>query len=146
MSYKGGDGNDMTASPSPVAAGGLLTYTIIVTNEGPDAASSPTVTMGTPVGTTFESATGPANWVCSKPTNSVSVNCTGPALPSGATATFTFKFKVNTGATGPISGTAGVSSATNDPASADNAETVLTQVGPGGGGAFRLVIPGVARD
>jgi|GEM_PF-3075696 len=162
ISYKGGDGNDvtitvlrpvtadlelaLTASPSPAAPGSLLTYTAVVTNEGPDAASSPTVSMGTPVGTTFQSATGPANWACSKPTTSASISCTGPAMPAGASATFTFVFRVNSGASGPISGTAAVFSNTGDPFSADNAETVLTPVGPGGTMQFRLVIPGIARD
>lgn len=162
ISYAGGDGNDVTitvvrqvtadlklemvASPSPVAAGGLLTYSIAVTNLGPDAASTPRVTMGTPVGTTFESATGPANWSCSKPVTSASISCLGPTFPSGAVANFTFVFRVNNGAGGPISGTAGVSTDTNDLFSANNAVTLNTGVGPGGGLAFRLFLGGLARD
>jgi uncharacterized repeat protein (TIGR01451 family) len=162
ISYKGGDGNDvtltvirqltadlklaMTASPSPVAAGGNLTYSITLTNDGPDAASSPRVSMGTPVGTTFVSATGPANWVCSQPAPSVSVSCTGPSFSNGATANFTFVFKVNNGASGTVSGTAGVSSDTNDPFSANNAVTLSTSIGPGGSLGFKLRIPFVARD
>jgi uncharacterized repeat protein (TIGR01451 family) len=162
ISYVGGDGNDVTitvlrhvtadleiaavASPSPAAAGSLLTYTITVSNEGPDASSSPTVTMGTPVGTTYESATGPANWKCSKPTTSASISCTGPTMPAGATAQFTFVFRVNNGFAGPVNGTVAVFSNTNDPFTTNNAATLLTPVGPGGGMQFRLVVPGVARD
>ena len=160
ISYKGGDGNDvtltvqravsadlvlaMTAAPSPVAAGGQLIYTATLTNNGPDTASGILLSLGTPVGTTFESATGPAGWTCSKP--AVSVTCMGPAFPNGSTATFTIVFKVNPGVTGPISGTAGVSAQTADPFSANNSVTLSTPVGPGGGMPYRRFLIGLAAD
>jgi hypothetical protein len=46
----------------------------------------------------------------------------------------------------PIVGTAGVTSPTNDPASANNSDTVTTSVGGGGGKPFRLFVPMVARE
>ena len=162
ISYKGGDGNDVTlkvlrqvsadlvlsatAQPSPVATGGLLVYTITVQNHGPDAATDVHPTMGTPVGTTFESATGPAGWTCFKPNPSVSVTCNGPSLASGASAVFVFSFRVNGSATSPISGTASVSAETPDPNSANNAQTLATPIGASGGLPFKLRLPGVAAD
>jgi uncharacterized repeat protein (TIGR01451 family) len=162
ISYVGGTGNDVTltalrpvtadlkltavAAPSPVGAGELLVYTVTVTNLGPDTASSPRVSMGTPVGTTFESASGPTGWACSMPSPSVSVSCIGPSMPNGQTATFSFAFRVKAGQAGSISGTASVSSDTNDPFSANNAVTLSTPIGPGGGKPFKLRVMMVAKD
>jgi uncharacterized repeat protein (TIGR01451 family) len=162
ISYVGGDGNDVTltalrtvradlrvtatAAPSPAQAGNLVVYTVTLTNDGPDAASSPRVSMGTPEGTTFESVSGPNLWACSKPTSTPSASCTGPTFASGATATFTFTYRVNQGRSAPLSGTVGVSSETSDPASANNATTLLTQIGAGGAFPFRRILPGLAAD
>lgn len=161
VSYKGGTGNDVTltvlrvasadlrlqlsALPSPVASGTNLTYTIVVTNAGPDAASSPTVSMGTPVGTTFVSSTKPSNWTCANPSPGPSVSCTGPKLPAGESVTITLTFKVNA-ASGTISGTAGVSSETNDPASGNNSATLSTPVGAPDARPFKRIVPGISRD
>jgi uncharacterized repeat protein (TIGR01451 family) len=162
ISYIGGDGNDLTltvlrsvaanldlalnAQPSPVGAGDLLVYTATVTNLGPDASHGARLSMGTPVGTSFVSVVGPPNWVCSMPTPSVSLACTGPTLANGAVATFTLTYRVASGQSASISGTAGVSAETNDPFSANNAETVITPIGAGGGRPFRLYAGGIAAD
>ncbi len=161
ISYKGGTGNDVTltvlrvasadlqlqlsASPSPVATNGNLTYTIVVTNAGPDAASSPTVSMGTPVGTSFVSSTKPANWTCANPSPGPTVTCSGPTLPAGELVTISLTFKVNA-ASGSISGTAGVSSQTNDPASGNNSQTLSTPIGAPDPRPFKRIVPGIARD
>ena len=42
--------------PDPVTVGGPLTYTLVVTNNGPDDASSIVVTDTLPSGTTFAGA------------------------------------------------------------------------------------------
>ena len=162
ISYTGGDGNDVTltavrrvtadlsialvASPSPVNPGSALVYTATVTNHGPDTATSVQVFMGTPVGTTFESISGPAGWTCFKLVTSANATCNGPSLASGATATVTFTYRVNSGVTGSISGTGSVSNTVTDPISANNAHIVSTPVGPGGGMAFKLRLPGIAAD
>lgn len=161
ISYKGGTGNDvtltvlrvasadlqlqMTALPSPVASNGNLTYTIVVTNAGPDTASSPTVSMGTPVGTSFVSSTKPSNWTCSNPSPGPTVTCTGPNLPSGEIVTVTLTFKVNA-ASGTVGGTAGVSSQTNDPASGNNSVTLSTPIGAPDARPYKRVVVGVSRD
>lgn len=162
IDYAGGDGNDITltvvrqiaanleltldAQPSPVAAGELLIYTASVTNLGPDVSEGARVSMGTPAGTSFVSVSAPAAWRCSMPSPSVSLGCTGPTLASGASAVFTITYRVDAGASGKISGTAGVSAQTNDPFSANNAETVITPIGPGGGKPYRLFLGGLAAD
>jgi uncharacterized repeat protein (TIGR01451 family) len=162
VSYKGGDGNDVTlkvlrlvaadleltisASPSPVAAGDTLAYTISVRNDGPDTAVSPRISMGTPLGTTYQSAIVPDGWSCSMPSPGPSVVCTGSSIASGGSVTISLLFKVASSATGAITGTAGVISNTNDPFSADNSDTEVTPVGAGGGKPFRRVVMSVAKD
>src|SRR2546430_14705048 len=51
-----------TGTPDPVGPGGKLTYTISVTNAGPDSASAVVVTDAVPGSTTIVSLTAPADW------------------------------------------------------------------------------------
>src|SRR5215467_9255833 len=74
-----------TAAPSPIAAGGQITYTVTVINNGPGTANVPTVTMATPANTTFVSAvkaSGGGTW-----------NLTSP--PVGGTGNITFTRTTN---------------------------------------------------
>ena len=162
ISYKGGDGNDVTltvlrqlsadlrltaeAAPSPVSPGTTIAYTVTLTNHGPDRAISPAVTFGTPVGTTYESVKSPEGWTCSKPSSSPDVQCTAASMASGDTAVFIFRFKVGGGATGNIIGSPSVSSQTNDPASANNGVTLVTPTGVNGALPHRRYLPLVAAD
>jgi uncharacterized repeat protein (TIGR01451 family) len=52
------------SSPNPVAAGAALTYTITVSNEGPDDAANTQMSDPLPPGTTFQSVVIPAGWAC----------------------------------------------------------------------------------
>src|SRR5258705_9716626 len=54
------------ASPNPVAPGAGLTYSITLSNEGPDA-SNATLDDPLPPGTTFQSLNAPAGWSCTMP-------------------------------------------------------------------------------
>ena len=102
--------------------------------------------MGTPLGTTYQSAIVPDGWSCSHPSPGPSVVCTGSSIASGASVTITLLFKVASSAAGSITGTAGVILNTNDPFSADNSDTEVTPVGAGGGKPFRRVVMSVAKD
>lgn len=166
ISYKGpgGAGNDvvltvlrqvnadlaagLSVQPTTASPGGLLTYTATVTNAGPDAASSPSVFMGVPEGTSFDSVAAPAGWTCVKPSpsGSSSVSCTGPSLPPGASAAVTIVVKVGAGRTRPITATIGAFSQTNDQSSVDNSATVVTPVGTPDPRPFKLRLPMVARE
>jgi uncharacterized repeat protein (TIGR01451 family) len=116
-----------SASPNPVTAGSVITYTQIVTNGGPNTAAAPVVSETLPANTTFGTllATG---WNC---TTTVPYRCTDTTtMASGATATITFTVTVNsTVAAGTtITDTASVASTTGDPNSGNNSATVTTQV------------------
>src|SRR3984893_6870251 len=54
----------MTDSPNPVLAGANITYTAVVTNNGPATATSVTAVDTIPANTTFSSDTVPAGWTC----------------------------------------------------------------------------------
>ena len=70
-----------TASPDPVTTGDDLTYTVTVTNNGPDPATSVTVTDNLPAETTFVSCSSTGAGVCGGSGNNRTV--TFALLPSG---------------------------------------------------------------
>ena len=117
-----------TAAPGPYGTGLPLTYTLVVTNNGPNAASSVTVTDTLPPGTTLQSST-PAG-ACSGTTV---VTCNAGTLANSATATFTLTILLPT-TPGSITNTAIVSAAaTNpDPNPGNNTATSTITVIPAG--------------
>lgn len=98
-----------TPAPGPYGTGLPLTYTIVVTNGGPNTATSVTVTDTLPPGTTLQSST-PAG-ACSGTTV---VTCNAGTLVNGATATFTLTILLPT-TPGSITNTAVVSAAATNP-------------------------------
>jgi uncharacterized repeat protein (TIGR01451 family) len=111
-------------SPDPVREGRVLTYTITVENQGPDAATNVTVTDVLPTGqkgVDFVSATPNS---CQKTGHTVT--CDLGTLANGETATVTIKVRPRSA--GQLSNTASVSSSTPDSVSANNSDTETTTV------------------
>jgi uncharacterized repeat protein (TIGR01451 family) len=115
-----------TASPVPVQAGNNITYTQVVTNNGPSTATSVTLTDALPANTTAVSLTGPGGWTCTLAT----FICTNPSLAPGAPATITFVVTVNAGTAAgtAVNETVNVSSAITDPNLANNTATAADVV------------------
>jgi large repetitive protein len=116
------------------AAGQNHVYTIGVANTGPSPAASVTLNDALPAGTRFVSlqqAAGPA-FTCTTPAVGAngSVNCTLATLPSGSSATFTLTVSLDAAiAMGTVvSNTANATSATSDPAAANNSATSNTTI------------------
>jgi uncharacterized repeat protein (TIGR01451 family) len=123
-----------TASPDPVSAGSNLTFTQILTNNGPSAADNATLTQAVPANTTFVSITAPSGWSCTTPPvgGTGNVVCTILSMSGSTAATFSMIVKVNTGvASGTvITDTASASSSVTDPNTTNNTASASTVVGP----------------
>ncbi|OAI39757.1 hypothetical protein AYO38_07075 [bacterium SCGC AG-212-C10] len=121
-----------TDSPDPVVASENLTYTVTVSNAGPSDAQTVSWSDTLPSGTTFISLASPAGWTCSTPAvgNSGIVACSRPTVvPGGAgDSVFTLVVKVAASASGTISNTASVTSATSDVTAGNDSDTETTTV------------------
>jgi uncharacterized repeat protein (TIGR01451 family) len=103
-----------------VVPGGSLSYTISVTNAGPDPAASVVMTDVLPSSLIFQSINAPAGWTCNGTTT---ITCSTPTLASGATATFTLNVTVAQNATGTISNSASATHSGTDSAGGNNSGT-----------------------
>lgn len=122
----------VTDAPDPVAGGSNITYSGTITNAGPDAAASATLTAILAPSLLFQSLSGPAGFTCSTPAIGVNgtVSCTIASLGSGASVPFTLVAQVNpsvnSGPDGTIQQTFGIASSTNDPTPGNESVLVNT--------------------
>ena len=113
-------------SPKPVTAGNNLSYTLKVSNDGPDTATDVTVSDPLPATTSFVSATTSAG-ACSHASGTVS--CSLGDLAVGDTVTIVIVVTVGAGITAEeLTNTATASSPTPDPNSSNNTATDTTEV------------------
>lgn len=113
--------NKSTAATS-AAPGTDITYTITLTNSGPDAAAAVVLTDTLPAQLLFRSIAAPAGFTCTTPAVDATgtITCNAASVANGATATFTLVARVAPGATsGTVTNTANVTSTTSDPDSGD---------------------------
>lgn len=109
-----------TDAPDPVITGSELTYTLTVSNGGPNDASAVTVSDNLPAGETFVSVA-PSQGNC---TGTFSISCSMGTVAPGAHPTISIV--VTPTATGQISNTATVTSTTPDPGPNANSATAIT--------------------
>ncbi|HEY6168161.1 MAG TPA: Calx-beta domain-containing protein, partial [Verrucomicrobiae bacterium] len=114
-----------TASAGSIVAGSNLTYTISVTNRGPNAASDVLLTDPLPIGVSFVSATNSAG-SCSNLNGTVVCNL--GTMSSGAVASTTIIVTATT--SGTVTNTCTASARTPDPNAANNSGSVVTTVLP----------------
>ncbi len=114
-----------TATPSPASVGSNLTYTLTVTNNGPNSAPNVTLTDTAPSGATFVSVT-PSVGSCS---GTAVITCDLGTLANAASVTVTLV--VTPTAVGTLTNTASVSSGVSDPNPANNTATLNTTVTTG---------------
>lgn len=113
-------------SPDPIVTGSNVTYTVTVTNGGPNPAQNVVVSDDLPSQTTFVSCNSTGGGICGGTGNNRTVTFT--SLAPGASVTITLVGTVNCPvANGTIiSNTASVTSDTSDPDNANNSETITT--------------------
>src|SRR4030095_12101986 len=120
-----------TDSPDPVTAGNNLTYTITVTNNGPDTASNASWSDLLPPGTTFVSLSTVSGWTNTTPAvgSGGTVSSSNPSFAMGS-AVFTLVVKVNSSvAAGTVlTNTATVTSSTGDGMPGNQSGTAMTTV------------------
>ena len=122
-----------SGTPSVVSPGGNITYTQVVTNNGPQDAVNAAFIEAVPGNTTFQSLAIAPGWSCTTPAvgSAGNISCTNPDVASAAVGTFTVVVQVVPGTVNgtQILDTASVSSGTNDPNLTNNTASVLTIVG-----------------
>ncbi len=110
--------------PATVSAGGMLTYTITVKNNGPNDARNVVLNDGLQQGTTFVSFSAPPGWVVTTPPagNTGLVSAAIPLLENGASATFTLVTRApdNLNNINVINNVASITSANIDPVPPNN--------------------------
>ena len=111
-----------TDSPDPIAVGHNLTYTMTVTNNGPDAATGAVVTDPLPASAAFISASPQ----CVYTQSSHTVTCSLGTLANGSTATVSVVVRPVQG--GTITDTASVMGNEMDPDTSNNTATASTTV------------------
>ncbi len=114
-----------TGDPSPVAASGNITYTLIVTNNGPTTAANVTVTDTLPAGVTFQSAV-PSQGTTDNSSNVVTWDVGDLAYGASANLTIVASVQTEPGAT--LSNTATVYGAYPDPNPDNDTDSTTTKV------------------
>jgi uncharacterized repeat protein (TIGR01451 family) len=119
----------LSASPSPVAHGGTLTYTIAVTSKGPDFGSNVRISDSLPAGTTFVSYNA-GGGKCTAPSvgGTGALNCDVLQLNKGDTWDVKLTVHVNAASGATLSNTATTVSSTQDFTPANNKGTITTRV------------------
>jgi len=144
-------GITMMDAPDPITAGSNLTYTITVSNAGPDTATGVTVSDTLPAGVTFVSSTS-SQGSC---TGTTVQSCNLGVIANTASATITLVVTPING-NSALSNTATVAALTGDSVGANNSATATTVVNnpaptlssispdssPAGGGDFVLTVDG----
>ena len=110
----------ITDSPDPVVQGNNVTYSVTVTNNGPDGATAATLTAALPGNVTYVSAT-PSQGSCD-----AAVSCSLGAIASLGSATV--DIVVSADASGTISYPMTVAAAEADPTPANDSATANTTV------------------
>jgi uncharacterized repeat protein (TIGR01451 family) len=113
-----------TAS-SNAPAGSTFSYTIAVTNNGPNAATNVVMTDVLPAQLLFESISIPTGFTCTTPAVGANgtITCNAATLANGVTRTFTLNVRVASGSTsGNVTNSAGVSSSSADPDGGDTSD------------------------
>ncbi|MDW8396424.1 MAG: choice-of-anchor Q domain-containing protein, partial [Anaerolineae bacterium] len=117
-----------SASPSPVIAGQVITYTVIVTNTSTSGAANNLVLTDTLFGgATFGGVVSSGGFALQSSTSSQAVFTLGSL---GAGVSTTLVFTATAPASGPITNVVTVTSGNPDPNPANNTFTVTTQVTP----------------
>ena len=114
-----------SVTPNPLIAGAAATYTLTATNNGPSDAQNVQIIDDLPAGLAIVSAN-PTLGSCI--VTGQHIACTAATVQANSALTVSVVTKVASAATGSISNTASVTSATTDPTPGNNSATISTPV------------------
>lgn len=118
------------STPDPAVPGRPLSWTVVVTNQGPSDAVSPSMSDTVNGAVTGVSATTSApGWTCSVGAGNA-VTCGAATLPAGASATITIAGTLGQSFTGALANSATVTSGTSDAVPGNNTATSTTSTAP----------------
>ena len=118
------------SAPTTILTGTHLTYTLVVTNNGPSTADVVTLSDSVPRGTTFVSAA-TSSGSCKTPAVGAAsgrVTCTAPSLANGIAFTVNMVVDVTVRSGHTVTDTASASSLVFDPTATNNSATATTTV------------------
>ncbi|MBN2006622.1 MAG: DUF11 domain-containing protein [Anaerolineae bacterium] len=115
-------------SPDPVYPGAVLTYTVRYTATGPSTAYTVVITDLLPSGVTFGGVVSAPPGLSGPTQAGQLLSWTASSLPSGSSGMIVFTVNVSMSADAQLVNTAGISSATPDPAPGNNTDTETTTV------------------
>jgi uncharacterized repeat protein (TIGR01451 family) len=117
-----------------VSTNSNATYTLDISNNGPNAAQAVTVTNASPEGTTFvsQSQSGTPTFSCTNPTvgGTGTTTCTISSLPAGARVLISLVYQVNAQSGATITDSASISSTTFDKNDKNNSSEASSTVVP----------------
>ena len=113
--------------PGTANVGDAVAFSLVVRNNGPDAATSVVVKDSLPAELAYVSATGPSGVTCSA--SGQTVTCGTALLAASASITITVQVRVTGGAGGSVTNVGAVSAATADPTAANNSSSTSLAIG-----------------
>jgi len=125
---------DFSSESEPITPGTSTSFFLWLSNTGPNTTENIHVTQASPPNLTFQSATQNSGPVFNCTNTGGVTDCTIASLDSGAIATITLNYSVDSGApNGVISSVADISSDTNDPRLENNSSRAQFEVRTAGG-------------
>jgi uncharacterized protein (TIGR03382 family) len=118
----------VTQSANAIAEGATVTYTMTIVNVGPDAATSPLLTVNLPTNAFFD-GNNAGGWNCFPPGNVFTWTCSIPSLATNSIQTITFTMRAPFQDDLLFQMNANITSQTPDPNPGDNSGSRETAVG-----------------
>jgi uncharacterized repeat protein (TIGR01451 family) len=114
--------------PGKVTAGNSITYTVVLFNNGPDAAENVVLTDAFPTDTTFVGIVQNSGPIFTCTNDTVATTCTIPLMPANEVSIFAITYDVASTTTNPVTDSASAVSNTTERNPDDNSDSAETPI------------------